>query len=106
MTRVVPVGVLGNAKPIEIVDERWESAELKLLIYSRFSNSQTGDVEYRLTNISRLEPPAELFEVPAGYTMVAVPRGMVSLNPYSPETWLTLPPSVKSFCGPGTPPGF
>jgi hypothetical protein len=72
VTSVVSVGVLGNDKPIEIVDERWESPELKLLIYSRFSNSRTADIEYLLTNIRRLEPPAELFEVPADYTLWTV----------------------------------
>ena len=69
VTKVVHVGVLGNDKPIEIADERWESPELKLLIYSRFSNSSTGDIEYLLTNIRRLEPASALFEVPADYTV-------------------------------------
>jgi hypothetical protein len=69
VTKVVPVGVLGNDKPIETVDERWESPELKLLIYSRFSDSSTGDVEYLLTNVRRLEPASALFEVPADYTV-------------------------------------
>jgi hypothetical protein len=72
VTSIVPVGVLGNDKPIEIVDERWESPELKLLIYSRFSNSRTADIEYLVTNIRRVEPPAELFEVPADYTLWTV----------------------------------
>lgn len=72
VTSVVPVGVLGNDKPIEIADERWESPELKLLIYSRFSNSRTADIEYLVTNIRRVEPPAELFEVPADYTLWTV----------------------------------
>jgi hypothetical protein len=90
----------------ETVDESWISRELNLEMYARSEDGEIGVVEHRVTPISRAEPPAELFEVPAGYTMVTVPRGMVSLNPYSPETWLTLPPSVKSFCGSGTPPGF
>jgi len=67
--RIVWTGGLGNDRPIEIVDERWESPELKLLIYSRFSDSRSGDIEYLLTNIRRLEPLADLFEVPADYTI-------------------------------------
>jgi hypothetical protein len=31
---------------------------------------QTGDVEYRLTNVSRAEPAPDLFTVPADYTVV------------------------------------
>jgi hypothetical protein len=72
VTRVVPVGVLGNDEPIKLVDERWASPELKLLIYSRFSNSRTAAVEYLVTNIRRLEPSASLFEVPADYTLWTV----------------------------------
>jgi len=84
VTMVVPVGVVGNDTPIEIVDERWESPELKLLIYSRFSDSRNGDVEYLLTNIRRLEPPAALFEVPADYrrwTVVSTSDPSIRLIP-------------------------
>lgn len=72
VTSVVPIGVLGNDKPIEIVDERWESPELKLLIYSRFFDSRTANIEYLVTNIRRVEPPTALFEVPADYTLRTV----------------------------------
>ncbi|HEY7188569.1 MAG TPA: hypothetical protein VH436_18555 [Vicinamibacterales bacterium] len=63
VTKVVWVGVLGNDEPIRIVDERWESPELKLLIYSRYSNSRTGDIQYSLTNIQQVEPAEGLFDV-------------------------------------------
>lgn len=52
----------------QIVDERWESSELKLLIYSRLSDPRTGVLEYRLANIRRAQPPADLFVVPADYS--------------------------------------
>ena len=57
-------GAIGNDCPIEITDERWESPELRMLIYSRNSDPRTGVVEYRLTNINRSEPPADLFMIP------------------------------------------
>ena len=69
-TRVIPVGEIGNDRPIEITDERWESPELRLLIYSRFSDPRTGVVEYRLTNVIRTEPPADLFTIPSDYTVL------------------------------------
>jgi hypothetical protein len=66
----IPVGQIGNDRPIEIIDEQWESTELKLLVVSRHHDPRTGDVEYRLTNVSRAEPPSYLFTVPADYTVV------------------------------------
>jgi hypothetical protein len=65
----IPTGQIGNDRPIEIVDERWESPDLKLLVQSRFSDPRTGVVEYRLTNISRIDPAPDLFTVPADYTV-------------------------------------
>ena len=68
-TSVIPTGQIGNDRPIEITDERWESPELRMLIYSRNSDPRTGVVEYRLTNINRAEPPADLFTIPSDYTI-------------------------------------
>lgn len=68
-TTVIPTGQIGNDRPIEITDERWESPELRMLIFSRNSDPRTGVVEYRLTNINRAEPPADLFTIPSDYTV-------------------------------------
>jgi len=70
VTSTIAAGQIGNDRPIEITDERWESAELRMLVYSRSSDPRTGVVEYRLTNINRSEPPADLFTIPADYTVV------------------------------------
>ena len=59
----IPTGQIGNDRPLEITDEQWESAELKLLVLSRHHDPRTGDVEYRLTNVSRAEPASHLFTV-------------------------------------------
>jgi hypothetical protein len=67
---VIPTGQIGNDRPIEISDERWESQDLRLLVRSHHRDPRTGDVEYRLTNIVRVEPPADLFAVPSDYTIV------------------------------------
>jgi hypothetical protein len=66
----IPVGQVGNDRPIEISDERWESPDLKVLLMSRHHDPRSGDVEYRLTRISRVEPPRTLFVVPSGYTIM------------------------------------
>jgi hypothetical protein len=69
----VPPGMMGVDRSVEVVEERWESAELKLVLLSLQQNPVSGEVEYRLTNISRAEPPADLFKIPAGYKIVDVP---------------------------------
>jgi hypothetical protein len=69
-TTTIPAGRIGNDRAIQIVEEQWESPELNMVISSRFSDPRTGVVEYRLTNISRAEPRADLFTVPADYTVV------------------------------------
>jgi hypothetical protein len=72
-TSIIPTGQIGNDRPIEITDERWESPELRMLIYSRNSDPRTGIVEYRLTNINRSEPPTDLFMIPQDYTLSPPP---------------------------------
>ena len=72
ITLIVPAGYHGNTQPIEMIDERWESAELNLLIQSWHSDSRST-IEYRLSNIRRIEPPARLFEMPPDYTVDLVP---------------------------------
>jgi hypothetical protein len=72
-TETIPAGRIGNDRPIVITDERWESPELKMVVMSQHHDPRTGDVEYRLTNISRAEPARDLFTVPADYDIVEVP---------------------------------
>jgi hypothetical protein len=67
---VIPTGQIGNDRPIEITDERWESPDLRLLVRSHHRDPRTGDVEYRLTNIVRAEPPADLFTIPSEWTII------------------------------------
>jgi hypothetical protein len=73
LTTVIPIGQIGNDRPIEITDERWESPELRMLVYSRNADPRTGVVEYRLTNINRAEPPIDLFVIPSDYAVNAPP---------------------------------
>ena len=69
-TTIIPAGRIGNDRPIQIVEEQWESPELNMVVSSRFSDPRTGVVEYRLTNINRSEPRADLFAVPSDYTVI------------------------------------
>lgn len=68
-TVVIPVGQIGNDRPLNIVSELWESTELKVPILSRHSDPRTGIIEYRLINIDRSEPAHNLFEVPPEFKL-------------------------------------
>jgi hypothetical protein len=68
-TQIIPVGQIGNDRPISVVSETWYSDELQAIVLSRHSDPRVGDSEYKLTNVSRAEPSRSLFEVPAGYTI-------------------------------------
>jgi hypothetical protein len=85
----LPIGAFQKNHEIQILDERWISKELQLLMYSRTEDSEYGTLEHRVTRISRDEPPGELFEIPAGYSLIP-PNYPVSFpNPHIPlrEGW-------------------
>ena len=63
----IEVGAIGNDRPIQISSESWYSADLQMVIMSKHSDPRTGDESFRVTNISRGEPAAYLFQLPVGY---------------------------------------
>src|SRR5262245_28827140 len=66
-TMTIPAGAMGNVAPIEVVSERWFSQELQTAVMIVQRDPRSGETVYRLTNISRTEPPADLFVVPPDY---------------------------------------
>jgi hypothetical protein len=68
-TITIPAGQVGNERPMEIIDEQWRSADLQVIIYSKHIDPRFGETVYSLTNISRAEPLASLFQVPPDYTI-------------------------------------
>jgi hypothetical protein len=77
-TRTIPVGAIGNAKPIVIVTERWYSSDLQTVVMTKRSDPRMGETVFTLSNIQRSEPDASLFQVPSDFTMTAgrAGRGM------------------------------
>ena len=63
----IPAGEIGNRNPIQVTSEAWHSPDLQVTVYSRYNDPRTGESIYRLAGIRRGEPPAELFQVPAGF---------------------------------------
>jgi hypothetical protein len=68
-TRTIPAGQIGNDKPINIVNERWYSADLQVVVKSTRTDPRFGSTTYTLTNVQRQEPAATLFAVPSDYTV-------------------------------------
>ncbi len=63
----IPAGQIGNAKPIQVVSEKWFSPELQVVVLSRHLDPLAGEHVFRLVNIKRLEPAAGLFSIPDGF---------------------------------------
>jgi hypothetical protein len=66
-TTTIQPGEIGNDRPIQVVNESWYSADLKLTVMTKRTDPRTGDETFRLTNINRSEPAPYLFQLPAGY---------------------------------------
>ncbi len=69
-TVAIPAGAIGNDLPISVLSERWHSPELKVLVLSRQRDPRFGETTYRLPNIVRSEPSADVFQVPPDFTLV------------------------------------
>ena len=71
----IAAGEIGNKNPINITSESWYSPELQVTVQSRYSDPRTGETVYRLANIRRTEPAADLFKVPEEYKARTRARG-------------------------------
>ncbi len=69
LTKTIPIGFIGNDRPIEEITEYWHSPELKVEVMMMYTTVFGVKTVVRLSNVSRDEPPAELFQVPANYTI-------------------------------------
>lgn len=72
--RTIPVGQIGNDKPIVITRDEWYSPDLQMVVSSTRSDPRFGTATFQLMNINRSEPPQSLFIVPQDYTVA--PGGM------------------------------
>lgn len=69
-TSVIPAGQIGNEREIQVVFERWHSAELGVDVLTKRSDPRSGEMTYSLKNIQRTDPLPTLFEPPADYEVV------------------------------------
>jgi hypothetical protein len=66
-TRTIPAGAIGNDRELLMVDERWFSNDLQVMVKSVNSDPRFGETTYQLTNIVRAPQDPVLFQVPADY---------------------------------------
>jgi hypothetical protein len=78
MTRSIPAGAIGNKSPIVVTSETWFSPDLGIVVYSKHSDPRSGETIYRLANLKRADPPADLFRVPSDY---AVREPLANMKP-------------------------
>jgi len=70
MTETIPEGAQGNDRPIQITHESWHAvATPRILLMVTTNDPRWGETVTRLTNLVLDEPPADLFQVPADYTV-------------------------------------
>jgi hypothetical protein len=69
VVRTIPVGVLGNNRPITSTLERWVSTDLGVAVRITEVSSIGGTITYNLGQLAREQPNAELFTIPSSYTL-------------------------------------
>ncbi|HQU84867.1 MAG TPA: hypothetical protein PKY59_17140, partial [Pyrinomonadaceae bacterium] len=74
ITVEIPAGQIGNDKPLSVVTEKWFSPELQVVVYSRHLDPIAGEHVFRLINIKKGEPSAELFSVPNDFKIASPPK--------------------------------
>ena len=64
----IDAGAVGNEQPMVVSTEQWFSPDLGVVVASSHHDPMIGDTNYKLTQISRAEPDASLFKIPADFT--------------------------------------
>jgi len=67
VTRTIPAGQIGNAKPISVVTERWVSNDLQIPLTMTHTDPMMGTMTSIVTSVTRGEPDTSLFQVPSDY---------------------------------------
>ncbi len=66
----IPIGELGNEKPIVLNVEQWFAPQLGLIIAKSGRASLGGEFSNRVENIVRGEPDPQLFAIPSDYRRI------------------------------------
>jgi len=72
VTQTLPAAESGTGQDVVVTDEYWYSEALRVNLATKHDDPRTGSVTMTVTQISRTEPSAALFGVPADYTMAGL----------------------------------
>jgi hypothetical protein len=64
-----------NQGSLRVTEERWESPVLGILVEAHYSDPRVAIIDYAVTNVSLSAPPADLFNVPSGFTVDTLEHG-------------------------------
>ncbi|HEX4786422.1 MAG TPA: hypothetical protein VH350_18930 [Candidatus Sulfotelmatobacter sp.] len=65
--QTVPTEASSRSKDIVVTDEYWYSDDLRINMVITHNDPRTGSVTMTVTQVTRTEPDAALFEIPEGY---------------------------------------
>lgn len=71
-TYTVSAQASGTGDPVEVEDEVWYSEELHINLLVRHSDPRIGIMTIGVSGLKREEPPAAMFQVPAGYQILDI----------------------------------
>jgi hypothetical protein len=63
-TTTLPIGEVGNDRPIVTVDEQWEAPDLRLVMRALNDDPRTGKRDMEVTSLSLSEPDPSVFQAP------------------------------------------
>jgi hypothetical protein len=66
-TQTIPVEKDGDVKQVEVTDEYWYSADLRINMVIKHNDPLTGSVTMTVTGVTRAEPEPAVMEIPEGY---------------------------------------
>lgn len=76
-TTTINAGVVGNSQPLATTREFWYSPDLQVNLSVTRKDPRNGTQVIRVVDLSRTEPDAAMFEVPAGFIVQDARRGTV-----------------------------
>jgi hypothetical protein len=68
VTVTIPAHAVGNDRDIKVVNERWYSDDLMVLVKSTNDDPRFGTSSYELKDVNRSEPDPSLFKLPEGFS--------------------------------------
>jgi len=67
---IVSARASGTGRPVKIEDEDWYSEDLHINLLVHHTDPRIGEQTIGISALKREDPPASMFEVPKGYTIV------------------------------------